>query len=212
MTNTWTEVTANGVLIDDTAVNSTVLKRVSGADFIYQFYLSSNDLAYKKSKDGGVTWGFETVVAASATYGTLVAFDIWYGKWTPNDTTDDNIYIVTAETTGDDLDYFGIDTDESVGSTGLVTLTGGASGSVDGIFLSGVESMSGAESFDTDLDTTATNVAANITAHTSSPNFTATATGSVITITALTTGDDNNGHVVTPSFTTITGTSKSLNR
>ena len=91
-------------------------------------------------------------------------------------------------------------------ATGSVELTGGASGSVSGITVDGVQVMSGSEAFDTDLDTTATNIAANITAHTSVPNYTATATGSVITITAAYNGTSGNGLAVVTTAVTITKT------
>lgn len=91
-------------------------------------------------------------------------------------------------------------------SEGTVTLDTGASGSVDGITVDGVEVMSGAEAFDTSLDQTATNVAANITANTSVPNYTASAVGAVITITSVTLGDAVNGFVVVSATTTITTT------
>ena len=94
----------------------------------------------------------------------------------------------------------------AVAATGTVTLTGGASGTVDSITVNGVNVMSGAVSFTTDLATTATAVAANITAHTSSPNYTAAAVGTVITITAATTGPAPNGFVVAATTTTITAT------
>lgn len=92
-------------------------------------------------------------------------------------------------------------------STGTVDLTGGASGSVDGITVDSVEVMSGAESFDTDLTTTAANVASNITANTSSPNYTATSSGTLITITADALGSGPNTFVVQTTTTTITTTS-----
>jgi hypothetical protein len=91
-------------------------------------------------------------------------------------------------------------------ATGTVTLNSGGAGSVDGITVNSVAIMSGAESFDTDLSTTATNVASNITANTSSPNYTATADGAVITITAVTKGAATNGYVVSSSATTIATT------
>ncbi len=91
-------------------------------------------------------------------------------------------------------------------STGTVTLDTGAAGSVDGITVNSIEIMSGAEAFDTDLSDTATNVAANITANTSVPNYTAVAVGAVITITADAEGIGPNGLTVTSSATTITTT------
>jgi len=95
-------------------------------------------------------------------------------------------------------------------ATGTVTLTTGASGSVDGITVNGVQIMSGAVSFVTSLTETATAVAANITAYTSTPNYSATADGSVITITAGTTGSGSNGFVVVVAATTITATATSF--
>lgn len=95
-------------------------------------------------------------------------------------------------------------------ATGTVTLTTGASGSVDGITVNGVQIMSGAVSFVTSLSATATAVAANITAYTSTPNYSATAVGPVITITAGTTGSGSNGFVVVVAATTITATATSF--
>ena len=97
----------------------------------------------------------------------------------------------------------------AVAGTCTITLTGGASGSVDSIEINGIEIMSGVESFSVDLATTATAVAANITAHTSVPNYTAAATGAVITITAAATGSASNGEVVVTA-TTITTTNTDM--
>lgn len=91
----------------------------------------------------------------------------------------------------------------STAASGSVELTGGVAGSVDGITVNGVQIMSGAEAFDTDLPTTATNVAANINAFTSSPNYTAVAVGAVITITSVTLGTTPNGYAVVSSATLI---------
>lgn len=97
-----------------------------------------------------------------------------------------------------------------VAATGTVTLDSGASGSVDGITVNGVQIMSGAVAFNSDLDATASDVAANITAHTSSPNYTATSSGAVITIEAATEGTSVNGFVVVSSATTITTTDANM--
>ena len=70
--------------------------------------------------------------------------------------------------------------------------------------------MSGAVAFDTDLDTTATAVAANIKANTSTPNYTATASGAVISITSVTLGSAPNGFDVTSTATGITTTDVNL--
>lgn len=93
----------------------------------------------------------------------------------------------------------------NVAATATVTLTGGAAGSVDSITVNSVNIMSGAVSFTTDLSTTAAAVASNINSHTSSPEYTATAVGAVITISAASAaGSDPNGYAVAVTSTTIT--------
>lgn len=92
-----------------------------------------------------------------------------------------------------------------VAATGTVTIAGG-SGSIDSITVNSIEVMSGAENFDTDLPTTATAIAANITANTSVPNYSAVAVGAIITITADDAGPDVNGFVVVGTGTTMTTT------
>ncbi len=92
-------------------------------------------------------------------------------------------------------------------ATGTVTLTGGASGSVDGVTVNGIEiTDGGGDPFNGTLDQTAIDVAANITAHTSIPNYTAAAASSVITITSVDKGDHVNTLAVVSATTTITTT------
>ena len=115
------------------------------------------------------------------------------------------------------LERFTIDADKNaslitnrtpvaVAATGTVTLTGGAAGSVNGITVNGVQIMSGAVAFTTNLATTAAAVATNINLYTSSPDYTAVAVGPVITITAVTLGVDTNEYAVVATTTTITAT------
>ena len=99
----------------------------------------------------------------------------------------------------------------SAAATATVTLTGGAAGSVDTITVDGVNIMSGSVAFTTDLATTATAVASNINAYTSSPEYTAAAVGPVITISAASAaGSDPNGFVVLVTATTITYTKTNM--
>lgn len=95
-----------------------------------------------------------------------------------------------------------------VAPSGSVELTGGASGSVDGITVDGVQIMSGSEAFDTDLATTAFNVATNINAF--STDFIATVVGELIIITSVTEGTAQNGDAVVSTTTTITTTDINL--
>ena len=70
------------------------------------------------------------------------------------------------------------------------TFTGGADNAlVSGITVDSIEIMSGTEIFVTDLATTATNIAANITAHTSVPNYNAVAVGAKIEIESVSGAD-----------------------
>lgn len=68
----------------------------------------------------------------------------------------------------------------NVGS-GAVILNSGT-GNITGITVDGVQIMSGTVSFNTDLATTAIDIAANINAHTSSPNYRAEAWGNRVSI------------------------------
>jgi len=101
-------------------------------------------------------------------------------------------------------------TPPSIAATGSVTLTGGSSGSVNTILVNTVAITSGAVAFATDLATTAANVAANINAFTSTPNYTAVAVGAAITITASTAGAATNGFPVIVSTTGITTTTTNM--
>lgn len=82
---------------------------------------------------------------------------------------------------------------------GSFTITGGTSagsGQITSVTVNSVTVTSGAVNHTNDNATTATAVAANITAHTSSPNYTAFASGATVFIVAPSTGPAFNGLVV----------------
>lgn len=90
-------------------------------------------------------------------------------------------------------------------SSCTVTLTGGAAGSVDDITIDGVSILTGAVAFNTDLDTTASDVASDINTGTGTHGYTATSAGPVITIEAdISVGSDPNNYAVVVTATTIT--------
>ena len=92
-------------------------------------------------------------------------------------------------------------------ATATVTLTGGAAGSVDSITVDSVELLSGAVAFNTDLATTADDVAADINVGTGTHGYSATADTGVITIEAdINEGSNPNGYAVAVVSTTITTT------
>ena len=88
-------------------------------------------------------------------------------------------------------------------AVGTVTLVSGAAGSVDDILVDGISIMSTSVPFNTDLSTTATDVAAEITS--AGLGYTAAAVGTVITITADVDGAAFNGNI-TVDATTIAAT------
>lgn len=97
---------------------------------------------------------------------------------------------------------------KEVRATGTVTLTGGASGSINTVTVDGVNLIpQGAVAFNTSLDQTASDLADAINAGLSSPEYVASVSGSIVTIKAMPgTGTGPNTFVVTASLTTITAT------
>lgn len=99
-----------------------------------------------------------------------------------------------------------IEINSEVSATGSVTLDTGASGSVDSITVNAVTITNAVVPFNTSLAQTAIDVAANINAFTSTPNYTAVGANAKITITSVITGTGPNGFVVVANTTTITTT------
>jgi hypothetical protein len=99
-----------------------------------------------------------------------------------------------------------------VKATGTVTLTGGASGSINTVTVNGINIIpDGAVPFNLSLAQTASDLAAAINNNQSSPDYTATATGAVVTIyAALGAGAAPNGFVVATTLTTITTTTANM--
>lgn len=92
-------------------------------------------------------------------------------------------------------------------ASGTVTLTGGASGSVDTLTVNSLEIMGSSTPFNTSLSQTATDVANKINFNPKNLLFAASAAGAVITITAKNgLGTLANGWVVASTATTITKT------
>jgi hypothetical protein len=92
-----------------------------------------------------------------------------------------------------------------VRATGSVTLTGGASGSVDTVVVNSIDILGGAVSFNTSLTQTATDVATKINNNPKNLLFVAEASGAVVTLKAKPgLGTLCNGWVVSATLTTIT--------
>lgn len=96
-------------------------------------------------------------------------------------------------------------------SAGTLTLTGGASGSVNTLTVNGVDILGGAVNFDTTLTQTASDIATQINNLKGNVRYLASFAGAVVTITALPgTGASPNAFVVAATYTTITGTTANL--
>lgn len=97
---------------------------------------------------------------------------------------------------------------EEVRASGSVTLTGGASGSINTVTVDSINLIpNGAVAFNTSLTQTAADLAAAINAGQSSPEYYAESSGAVVTIYAMRgAGASANGLVVTATLTTITAT------
>lgn len=92
-------------------------------------------------------------------------------------------------------------------ATGSVTLATGAAGSVDTITVNGVSILDAPVAYVTSLTATATLVATAINSSASNPEYTATASGAVVTIRAKRgSGAGANSFIVTGTLTTLTAT------
>ena len=95
-------------------------------------------------------------------------------------------------------------------ATGTATLAG-ASGSVDGMTVNGVEIMNNPVAFSSTIENTAAEVAAEINKSKSSPEYRASASGAVVTISALPgAGAGANTFAVVTATTTLTSTDVDL--
>jgi len=104
----------------------------------------------------------------------------------------------------------GAHTDE-VRATGSVELTGGSSGSVDDVTVDGVSIIDNVVPFNTSLAQTASDLADEINASLSTPEYTASASGAVVTIEAGPgTGSGPNTFAVVSSTTTLTKTDTNM--
>lgn len=76
----------------------------------YVFYIdAAGPLAYRKTTDGGATWGSAVTIRTGALNNTVIAFDVWYDKWTTGGTgTVIHIWYVARDT--DDVFYRSFDT------------------------------------------------------------------------------------------------------
>ncbi len=115
MTISWVDVDANVLNTHgDGASHKSMLVelRVSGADHLWCFFIgAANELQWRKSTDGGATWGSANSIDAVQTW---TNFDIWFDRWTPDDTTGNTIHIIATNTDLDLSTYFTLGVDDDL--------------------------------------------------------------------------------------------------
>jgi hypothetical protein len=126
----------SGTAVDHNGSSPTV---VFTSDAVgYAFYVGvTGNCVYKKTLDGGASWGAVTpIVADPQTDCGKIA--VWYDRWTPGDTTGNFIHILTMDTLAtdddDDLYYRRLDTSSDTFTT-IVNTTDSPGSAKGGTFL-----------------------------------------------------------------------------
>ena len=100
----------------------------------YAFYVGvTGNCVYSKTTDGGTSWGSPVVADAQT---DCIKIAVWYDRWTPGDTTGNNIHILTVDSSGadDDLYYRRLDTTTDTFTT-IVNTTDPPGSNQSGSFL-----------------------------------------------------------------------------
>jgi hypothetical protein len=106
----------------------------------YLFYTDANsDFAYKKTTDGGLTWGAAVLVSAAE---TIVGYDVWYDQWTPGN-TGRIIHIWYFGTADDDIIYKALNTTNDALTSAVIVFNGATAVAGRGTFVSGAKMRGG---------------------------------------------------------------------
>lgn len=180
----------------------------------FEYTVDNTDLTVKIEVAGGTVTqanAMAVITTSTTTGSTAMLGSVQHAKYRPGLGGLLRFTALFTSPVASTEQYIGLtDKHGSARASGTVDLTGGGSGSVDGITVNSIEIMSGAENFDTDLTETARNIVTNINANTSTPDYTATHLGTLITITAKVRGTGSNTFTVASSTTTITTTDVNL--
>lgn len=94
---------------------------------LYLIYVDTgSDLCFKKSSDGGLSWGASTVIFA----GTVVSFSVWYDRW--SSIAAGLIHLAYTESGGSDTLYRTINTESSDALSTQTTIFAGTSSAANG--------------------------------------------------------------------------------
>jgi hypothetical protein len=122
----WYDSGMSEITIDDAVDDATDEYNPSpGAVFInetdgYVFFIddaagaNNRQVSYRKTTDGGVTWGSEVSISSDLDYHNVA---VWYDQWTPGN-TETKIHIVAIGDDNDNVEYRWLDTtDDSLRSS-----------------------------------------------------------------------------------------------
>lgn len=110
------------------------------ADIGYWFYTDSGGtVGYAKTIDGGASWAAPVQVS---TTGSVLAYDVWFDKWTPGD-TGTLIHVWFFGSSADDVLYRTLDTNGDGLGTERTVFAGATFVAGRGVFVSGTKTRSG---------------------------------------------------------------------
>lgn len=84
------------------------VESISGDYYCIYINQATTDIEYRKSTDGGLSWGAAVTVI---TLGTTTQLSVWYDRW--SNISAGLIHVVACDTTADDVVYRSIDTESS---------------------------------------------------------------------------------------------------
>lgn len=106
----------------------------------YYFFVDADGaFKYRKTGDGGLTWGILVTIASPTTH---VAFDVWYDQWTPGN-TGTLIHCWYFDTTNSDVFYRSLDTASDTLGTQTVAFNGASATAVASSNVSGARMRGG---------------------------------------------------------------------
>ena len=114
MAVSWVDIDNNVLTLAQSSAqrNNLVELRVSSADHLWFFYIDSTaDLVWKKSTDGGATWGSINTIDSTQTW---TGVSVWFDRWTPGDTTGNTIHILATNSDLDLSTYFSLGVDDDL--------------------------------------------------------------------------------------------------
>src|SRR3989339_536228 len=108
---------------DEYGPSPSVVFTTSLIGYIFYIDASTQDLVYKVTADGGVSWGLVVTIDSATTGWTKVA--VWYDQWTPGDTTGTKIHIAASDDASDDIFYTFLDTSTDTLKGSMVSVISG---------------------------------------------------------------------------------------